>query len=129
MAISKLRAKRKVTGGVYRDFRKKKVSDLGREPTLTRMDKKRIREIRVRSGGCKFILLSTDEMNVYDPKTKKYKKAKIKTVVENNANRHYVRRNILTKGTIVETDLGKAKITSRPGQEPVVNGVLVQKDF
>jgi len=64
-------------------------------------------------------------INVYDPKTKKYSKVEIKTVVENPANRHYVRRNILTKGTIVDTSLGKAKITSRPGQEAVLNGILV----
>ena len=33
------------------------------------------------------------------------------------ANRHYVRRNILTKGTVITTDKGNAVITSRPGQE------------
>ena len=37
-----------------------------------------------------------------------------------------VRRNILTKGAIIETDAGKAKITNRPGQEGTVNAVLVE---
>ena len=36
-----------------------------------------------------------------------------------------VRRNIITKGSIVETKLGKAKVTCRPGQEGSVNGVLL----
>jgi len=59
-------------------------------------------------------------------RTKKYSKVKIKNVVENPANRHFVRRNILTKGTVVDTDKGKAKITNRPGQEGSINAVLVE---
>ncbi|MBW3022802.1 30S ribosomal protein S8e, partial [Candidatus Woesearchaeota archaeon] len=55
-----------------------------------------------------------------------YTKAKIKTVADSPANKHYVRRNIITKGAIVETDKGKAKITSRPGQDGTVNAVLIQ---
>ena len=49
----------------------------------------------------------------------------IVNVVENPANPHLVRRNIITKGCVVETKLGKAKVTSRPGQEGSVNGVLI----
>jgi small subunit ribosomal protein S8e len=54
-------------------------------------------------------------------------KAKILMVVGNPANRHFVRRNILTKGCIIETDKGKARVLSRPGQEGVVNAVLIQE--
>ena len=46
-------------------------------------------------------------------------------VIENPSNPHLVRRNILTKGAVVETKLGKAKVTSRPGQEGTLNGVLI----
>ena len=60
-----------------------------------------------------------------DPKTKKSSKAKINTVVDNPANRNFIRANILTKGTVVDTDKGKARITNRPGQEGTVNGVLI----
>jgi len=70
-------------------------------------------------------LLSTDTANLFDPKTKKYEQIKIKEVVENPANRHFVRRNIMTKGTVIETEKGKAKITSRPGQDGNVNAVLI----
>ena len=66
------------------------------------------------------------EINVYDSKTKKYSKEKIKTIVENNANRHFVRRNIMTKGAVVETAKGKVKITSRPGQVGVLQGILIK---
>ena len=46
-------------------------------------------------------------------------------VVENKANKDFVRMNILTKGAIIETDLGKAKITSRPGQSGSINAILI----
>ena len=70
-------------------------------------------------------MLSSNIINVYDKNEKKYKKSKIMTIVSNPANRHFVRRNILTRGAIVKTDLGNARITSRPGQEGTINGVLV----
>ena len=66
-----------------------------------------------------------DNFNVFDKKSGKAKLVEIKTVVENPANRNFVRRNILTKGAIVETELGKAKITSRPGQQGFLNAVLL----
>ena len=43
----------------------------------------------------------------------------------NSANPNYVRRNIITKGAIVETPEGNAKVTSRPGQDGVINGILI----
>ena len=52
------------------------------------------------------------------------KKAKIISVAENKASRHFLRRNIITKGAVIETELGKAKVTSRPGQHGVINAVL-----
>ncbi len=125
MARSQDRPRRKVSGSRYVDLRKKKFAQLGRDPTLTKVGEKKVKTLRVKGGHDKKILYSDKMLNVFDPKTKKYKKVEIKTVVENPANRHYVRRNILTKGTIVDTELGKAKIISRPGQEAVLNAVLV----
>ena len=61
-----------------------------------------------------------------DPKTNKVQVTDILNVVDNKANTHFVRRNIITKGAVVETSLGKAKVTSRPGQHGMVNGVLVE---
>ena len=62
-----------------------------------------------------------------DPKTKKAKKTSIKNVLETPSNRFLARQNILIKGAIIETELGKAKITNRPGQEGSVQAVLVQE--
>ncbi len=48
-------------------------------------------------------------------------------MLENAANRHYVRRDIITKGTIIQTKLGKARVTSRPAQDGTVNAVLISE--
>jgi small subunit ribosomal protein S8e len=125
MAISQQKSKRKSTGGRFRAIRKKKLYELGREPALTKLGENKISEGRTTGGTIKHWTLATNVINLVDPKTKKAVKATIKTVTENPANRQYIRRNILTKGTIVETDKGKAKITSRPGQEGALNGVLI----
>lgn len=125
MAVSQSRPKRKISGARYIAYRKKKQYELGGEPSFTKLDAKRIKVERVIGGHYKFSLLSDDTANLYDPKSKKYSQAKIKTISGNPANRHFVRRNIITKGCIIETDSGKARVTSRPGQEGVVNAVLI----
>ena len=125
MAVSQGRARRKSTGGRYVNYRKKKQYELGREPSFTKLSKKRIRVIRTMGGNRKLRLLSTDMANLFDPKTKAFKQIKIKTITDNPANRHFIRRNIMTKGSVIDTELGKARITSRPGQDGVVNAVLI----
>ena len=125
MAISQGRAKRSNTGKRFKFFRAKKLNELGRKPSLTIVSEKKLQIIRTRGGNRKYRLLMADTANVYDKKTKKYYKTKIKTVAENPANRHYVRRNIMTRGAIIETEKGKAVVTSRPGQDGTVNAVLI----
>lgn len=123
--LTQSRPKTTATGSRYHKFRDKRLFEKGSEPTLTRIGERKIKNERSMGGGLKHRLLREDYANVLDRKTKKYAKARIKTVIENPANRHYVRRNIMTKGTIIETELGKAVITNRPGQEGVINAVLV----
>lgn len=127
MAIFKAKAKtkRSGTGARYIDARKKKVRDLGNQPTFTTVSKKRSRTVKGRGSTQKQRLLSIDFANVLNPKTKKYTKAKIEAVADSAANKHYVRRNIITKGAIIQTDKGKAKITSKPSKDGMVNAVLV----
>lgn len=126
MAISQLRSKRKITGGRYK-YRRKKKRNLGSLPTYTKLGKRNIRLVRGRAGIIKQKLLNEETANVYDPKTKKYSQLKILTISGNPANRHFVRRNIITKGAIIKTEKGEAKVTSRPGQEGSINAVLVSK--
>ena len=125
MAISQLRARTKPSGGKYKLFRKKKLRELGRLPSLTKLGGIRRKIIRARGSNRKFRLFGCDTANLYDPKTKKYEQAKIKTITGNPANRHFIRRNIITKGAIIETEKGKARVTSRPGQDGMVNAVLI----
>jgi small subunit ribosomal protein S8e len=91
------------------------------------MDKPKTKKARGFGKNQKIKILSTNTINVTDPATGKTTKASFKNVIENSANPHYVRGNIVTKGAIVDTELGKAKITSRPGQDGVLNGVLIKK--
>ena len=99
---------------------------MGREFLPVRIGETKRRVIRTRGGNRKVRLLSTNIAYVLDKDTGKVGKTEILGVVENPANPHFVRRNIITKGAIIETKLGKVKVTSRPGQDGVVQGVLLK---
>ena len=85
---------------------------------------KRLRKIRTRGGNEKLRLATANKINVTDANGKT-QVVDILGVIENTANPNYVRRNIITKGAIVETPEGNAKVTSRPGQDGVINGILI----
>lgn len=123
--ISRLRGRRKVTGGRYRR-RTKKLRHIAGNPTHTLLGKEKKIKVRGRSKAIKQRILRAETANVYNPKTKKYEKLKILTIVENLANRHFVRRNILTKSAIIKTEKGNAKVVSRPSQDGVINAILVE---
>ena len=125
MARSQRRPHRKKTGALLKDYRKKRQNELGRDPSYTKIGETQVQSIRVIGGNIKLRLLHVNVANLYDPKSKTYKKAKIINEVDNPANRNFIRRNILTKGAVVDTDAGRARITSRPGQGGAVNAVLV----
>ncbi|AAR39312.1 NEQ469 [Nanoarchaeum equitans Kin4-M] len=120
------RDNRLITGRIHPRARKKRKYELGREPTFTRVGERKIKKIRVRGGNIKIRLKRDMYVNVYDPTQGKTVKAKIVRFLDNPSNRNFARMGILTKGAIVETELGKVKITSRPGQDGVLNGVLIQ---
>ncbi|BDC35839.1 MAG: 30S ribosomal protein S8e [Candidatus Methanoliparum thermophilum] len=120
------RSKRKYTGGKHKKNRKRRIYEKGRDFLPLVIGEVKRKKNRVRGGGEKLILLSHNKINVTDLKTGITKNVEIKTVTENSANPHFVRRNIITKGAIIETELGKAKVTSRPGQNGVLNGILIE---
>ncbi|MEM7826052.1 MAG: 30S ribosomal protein S8e [Candidatus Aenigmatarchaeota archaeon] len=119
---------RKPTGGKIILARKKKKRELGNLPTLTRIGEEKRKKYRTKGGGVKIKAFSAEFANVFDPKTKITRKVKILDVVDNPANPHFVRRKILTKGAIIKTELGNAKVTSRPGQDGIVNAVLIEEE-
>jgi len=118
--------KRKPTGGRRRPYRKKRKYEMGSFPTETILGETKRKIDRRRGGNLKVRLLSTSQVNVSDPKTGRTETVKILRVLKNPANKDYDRRGVITKGTIIETPLGTARITSRPGQNGVLNAVLIE---
>ena len=125
MVITQSRSKRTVGGARYHDYRKKKLYDKGSEPTHTKIGKTQLKRVKGKAAIQKIKVVVAETANVLDPKTKQFKQAKIVTVKENPASQHFVRRNIITKGAVIETEIGKARVTSRPGQDGTINAVLI----
>jgi small subunit ribosomal protein S8e len=116
---------RTITGGRVYLPRRKRLYEAGRQATATRVGNRKTLLHRQKGGSYKLRLSQADTANVFDPKSKKYIKATITIVSGNAANRNFVRRNIMTKGAIIETSAGKARVTNRPGQEGQINAILV----
>ena len=125
MARSQKRSKRKFTSKKYRHFRKKRKRELERPRVNTVIKTYKVKKQRVWGGNIKLKLFSTPFINVTDPSNNKTKKVKIIRFESNQASKDLNRRHILTKGAIVETKLGNARISSRPGQHGVLNGILI----
>ena len=89
---------------------------VGEQQTVTR---------KVRGKNLKTALTSANFVNLVLSDSK-VKKTKIIRVLENPTNNDYKRRGVITKGAIIETEDGKCKVISRPGQDGVVNGILVK---
>lgn len=117
---------RKISGGKYHKARKKKKYELSGLPRIVKIKVTKTKKLKVRGGNTKIVLLSSDKINVIDPKTKKAKVVKIKNVIETPSNKFLARQNILIKGAIIDTEIGKVRITNRPGQEGCVQGVLLE---
>jgi small subunit ribosomal protein S8e len=116
------------TGGRIKHSAGKKKHEMGRESTLTQLGETRKKQIIGFGSNSKTRLYKGSHANVTDGLTGKTSIANIETVELNAANRNYVRRNIITKGAIIQTTLGKAKVTSRPGQDGSINAVLVAEE-
>lgn len=119
---------RKITGGKYKKFRKTKKYELkGKERKVKLSEKNKQKTKRSIGREKRKVLLNAGIANVLNPETKKTQKTKIKNVLETPSNRFLARQNILVKSAVIETELGKAKITNRPSQEGSVNAVLISE--
>jgi len=125
MARSQARSKRKYTGKKYKHFHKKRKRELERPPIETKIGQEKKKHQRTMGGNSKLKMFSSTFINVTDLNTNKTSKVKILKFESNLASKDLNRRHILTKGTIIETELGKVKISSRPGQHGVLNGILI----
>ncbi len=119
---------KKPSGGYRsRPYKVKRKCLGGGPPTNTKLSSKELRRLsRAYGGNIKIRLLEAQYVNVYVPNEKKCVKVKILRVIESPPNREFARKGIITKGVIVDTEIGKVLITSRPGQDGTVNGVKIE---
>jgi small subunit ribosomal protein S8e len=127
MALWQGDSRRSKTGRRIRYARGKRKFEIGRERHLTTIGPITLKNVRTKGNNRKMRAKTTNIAYVVDPKNNKTIKTEVISVAENRANIHYVRRNIINKGAIIETKLGNAKVTSRPGQYGSVNAVLLSK--
>jgi small subunit ribosomal protein S8e len=119
--------KRKLTGGRKRAYRVKRKFEEGSYPAETTLGPTRTRSPRGQGGIIKTKVLSTNVASITDKKTGKTQKTKILRVIKNPANLDYNRRGVITKGAEIETELGTARVTSRPGKDGIVNVIIITK--
>lgn len=120
--------KRKPSGGRKRVYRAKRKFERGAFPSETKLSELKRKVSRRRGGRVKVRLLSVKHTNVSDPSTGKTERVEVLRVVKNPANVDYDRRGVITKGTVIETRLGRARVTSRPGQSGLVNATLIPNE-
>ena len=120
--------KRKRTGGRKRVYRVKRNFEKGSFPAETTLGETKRRNTRGNGGKIKTKVLNDKYASVTDPKSGKTEKTEILRVVKNRANVDYNRRGVITKGAEIETSLGLARVTSRPGSDGVINAILIGKE-
>ena len=123
-------SRRKPSGGRlkrpnrYRGKRRTEVSSEAQYAYIGEKDDRKM--YRKNAGSQTTRLLSANTVNVNIPKEGTTVKATINSVIANDADPNFIRRNIVTKGSIVDTSMGKVKITSRPGMHGVTSGILLE---
>ena len=107
---------------------KKRKRHQGSRPVETRVGDVRRKKVRVHGGGVKGKLEYVNRVNV--TVDGRHMRCEVVGLKDNPANKDYTRRNVITKGAVIEvkTPEGKvleARVTSRPGQDSVLNAVKV----
>jgi small subunit ribosomal protein S8e len=105
-------------------FKDKRRSNMGNYFSATKLSGKDITDtVRRRGGRSTAKLKAAKSVSVLTKEG--YKKLEIKGVLESKDNRNFARQNIITKGTIINTDMGKAVVVNRPGREGTVIAKLI----
>jgi len=115
---------KKISGGKYTKNRKKKSYERVGQKKIVKLGEEKRRKKRVMGGNKKTFLLKAKFVNIQTKEKKK--RVEIKNVLKTPSNRFLARQNIITKGTILETEFGNVKVTNRPSQEGMVNGILIE---
>lgn len=124
MALWQGQSTRKSTGGRLLRARGKRRYEVSRERIRPVIAPTKTKLVRVKGNNQKVRMLTGDQITV-NQNDGSAKVVAVKRVLENPTNLNYVRRNILTKGAVVETELGSVRITSRPGQTGTLCGQIV----
>ena len=123
-------SRRKPSGGRLKRpnrYRGKRRTEVSSEAQYAYIGEKDDRKMYWKIAGSQTTwLLSANTVNVNIPKEGTTVKATINSVIANDADPNFIRRNIVTKGSIVDTSMGKVKITSRPGMHGVASGILLE---
>src|ERR671927_909191 len=117
-------AGRKFTGGRKVAMRDRRKFEIDRYPNEAVMGTMETVSRRIRGNNVKNALKTAEFANVVDPLSKKVVRARILQVTKNSANKDYERRGVITKGALLETESGTARVVSRPGQDGTVNAIL-----
>lgn len=118
---------RKYTGGRKIAMRSRRKFEIDRYPNEAVIGSTVKVTRRVRGENRKTALKTIDFANVSNQDEKKTTKSKILRVIRNTANKDYERRGVITKGAIIETESGIARVISRPGQVGIINAVQLKK--
>jgi len=114
----------KVTGGRRHPLRSRRKYEIDRFPNEASIGEQITITRKVRGKNVKTAIKTIDSVNLAIDS--KIKRVKIIKVLENSTNNDYQRRGIISKGAILETEEGKCRVVSRPGQHGTVNAILVK---
>ena len=114
----------KITGGRRHSLRTRRKYEIDRFPNEPLVGDQITITRKVRGKNIKTALKTIDSVNLV--KDSKIKRVKIIKVLENATNNDYQRRGVISKGAILETEEGKCRVVSRPGQHGTVNAILVK---
>jgi small subunit ribosomal protein S8e len=120
-------AGRKYTGGRIIPNRTRRKYEIDRYPNEAIVGETKNVIRKVRGNNTKVAFKFADYANVSDKDTKKTTKVKILRVTKNPANKDFERRGVISKGSVLETELGHARVVSRPGQDGIVNAILIRQ--
>ena len=114
----------KITGGRRHPLRSRRKYEIDRFPNEAIVGEQITVTRKVRGKNVKTAIKTIDSVNIAIDS--KIKRVKIIKVLENGTNNDYQRRGVISKGAILETEEGKCRVVSRPGQHGTVTAILVK---
>src|SRR6476661_2538206 len=118
---------RKFTGGRIIPNRTRRKFEIDRYPNEAIVGPTQNISRRVRGNSIKIAFKTSEYANINDQDNKKTVKTKNFNVSKNPSNKDYERRGVITKGAVLETEIGLAKVLSRTGENCINNSFLIKK--